>query len=94
MASRGKAFSGRPTNSGSTIPRAVHIEGSVIGCHWCITSHWRCAPSSLDMRPTHLALSRMQGWRWWIVCMRGKAKWVGRMSADAGAFPECEVILW
>ena len=27
-----------------------------------------------------------------MLCMRDKAKWVGRMSGDAEAFPECEVI--
>ena len=32
-----KAFLGRPTNSGSTLPRAVHLYGSVIGCHQCIS---------------------------------------------------------
>ena len=30
------------------------------------------------------------GWRWWIVCMRDKARRVGRMSRDAGALRKCE----
>ena len=29
-----------------------------------------------------------QGWRWWMICMRGK----NFMSGDASALPECEVI--
>ena len=33
-----------------------------------------------------------QGWRWWVICIRYKAKGIGRMSGDAGALPECEVI--
>ena len=31
-------------------------------------------------------------WRWWMVCMRDKAKRVGRMSGDAGALRICEVL--
>ena len=30
--------------------------------------------------------------RWWMVCKRGKAKEIGRMSGYAVAFHECEVI--
>ena len=30
---RVKAFQGRPTNSGLTLPRAMHLEGGVIECH-------------------------------------------------------------
>ena len=59
VASRVKAFSGRPTNSDSTLHRATHIEGGVIGCHQCITSHSESSPASPDMRPTPTALSRM-----------------------------------
>ena len=33
MASHIKAFPGRLINSGSTVPRAAHLEGGVIGCH-------------------------------------------------------------
>ena len=50
--SRVKAFPGRQTNSGSTQPRAVHLEGGEIGCHQCVTSHSGSAPASLDMRQT------------------------------------------
>ena len=32
-----------------------------------------------------------QGWRWWMVCMRDKARRVGRMTGDAGAHRKCEV---
>ena len=28
---------------------------------------------------------------WWMACILEKAKGVGRMSGDAGAFPECDV---
>ena len=31
-------------------------------------------------------------WSWWMSCMRDKAKGVGYMSGDAGAFPKCKVI--
>ena len=36
MASCDKAFSGRPTNSGSTQPGTAHLDGGVIGCHQCL----------------------------------------------------------
>ena len=52
LVSRDKAFPGRPTNSGSILPRAVHLEGGVIGCHYRITLHWGSAPTCSDMRPT------------------------------------------
>ena len=45
VASRAKAFPGRPTNSDSNLPRAVQLDGGVIGCHQCITSHLECAPT-------------------------------------------------
>ena len=45
------AFTGRPTNSCSTLHRAGHLEFGVIGCHHCITSHSGTAPASSDMRP-------------------------------------------
>ena len=48
---RVKVFPGRPTNSGSTLPRAAHLDGGVIGCHQCITSHSGGAPTSPDMQP-------------------------------------------
>ena len=51
VACRAKAFPGRPTNSGSTLPRAAHLDGGVFGCHQCITSHSGNAPASPDMRP-------------------------------------------
>ena len=59
VASRVKAFPGRPTNSDSILPRTVHLDGGVIVCYQCITSHKGNAPASLDMRPTPMALSRM-----------------------------------
>ena len=54
VASRVKAFRGRPTNSGSNLLRAAHLEGGGIGCHQCITSNSGSAPASPDMRPTPL----------------------------------------
>ena len=51
VASRVKAFPGRPTNSGSTLPRVENLEGGVIGCHRCITSHSESSPASPNMRP-------------------------------------------
>ena len=54
-----KAFPRRPTNSGSTLPKAAHLDGGVIACHQCITSHLGCAPASPDMRPNPWALSHM-----------------------------------
>ena len=57
--SRVKAFPGRPTNYGSTLPRAAYLDGGVIQSHQCITSHLGSTPASPDMRPTHLALPRM-----------------------------------
>ena len=57
--SRVYAFPGRTTNSGSTIARAAHLDGGVIECHKCTTSHSGSASTSLDMRLTPLALSRM-----------------------------------
>ena len=59
VASHAKAIPWRPTNSCSTIPRAAHLDGSVIGCRQCITTKSGSAPAALDMRPTTLALSRM-----------------------------------
>ena len=47
-----KAIPGRQTNSGSTMPRAAHMEGGVIGCHLCITSHSGSTSQSLNLRPT------------------------------------------
>ena len=35
VASLAKAFPGRPTNSDSTLPRAVHLEGCVNRSHQC-----------------------------------------------------------
>ena len=52
VASRARAFPVRQTNSGSTLPRAAHLDGYVIGCHQCVISHWGCAPASPDQRPT------------------------------------------
>ena len=40
VASRVKAFSGRPTNCNATLPRAAQLDGSVIGFHQYITSHF------------------------------------------------------
>ena len=51
VASRAKAFPGRQTNSDLTLPRAAHLDDSVIGSHQCITSHSGNAPSSSNMRP-------------------------------------------
>ena len=31
----------------------------------------------------------VQGWRWWMVCMRDKAKGCCPHVGDAGAIPEC-----
>ena len=59
VASGDKAFHGIPTNSNSTLPRAAHVEGSMIRCHQYITSHSESAPASADMRPTLLTWSRM-----------------------------------
>ena len=33
------------------IPRAVHLDGDVIGCHQCIAASIGNAPASPDMRP-------------------------------------------
>ena len=52
VASRAKTFLGRQTNSGSTQSRDAQMDGGVIGCHQCITSHSGNAPASHDMRPT------------------------------------------
>ena len=52
VASNAKAFPGRPTNSGSTLPRAAHLNSDVIGRHQCITLHSESAPASPVMRPT------------------------------------------
>ena len=41
IASRVKAFTGRQTNSGSTLLRAAHLESDVIGHHLCLTPHNR-----------------------------------------------------
>ena len=49
VTSRAKAFPGRRTNAGSTLPGAAHLEGGVIVCHQCITSHSGSAPASPDM---------------------------------------------
>ena len=46
------AFPGRPTNSGTTLPRTAHLDGGVIGNHQFITSHLKCTPASPDIRPT------------------------------------------
>ena len=54
VASRAKAFPGRPINSGSILPRAANPEGGVIGCHKCLQLAHGSAPASLDMRPTPL----------------------------------------
>ena len=54
VASRVKALSGRPTNSGSSLPRAAHLDGGVIGCHRCITSNSGNAPASHDISTTPL----------------------------------------
>ena len=51
VASHAKAFPGAATNSGSNLSIAVHLEGGVIGCCQCITSHSDCSPASLDMQP-------------------------------------------
>ena len=58
VASRAKAFPGRPTNSDSTLPRVAHLDGGVIGNHHCIISHSGNATASPDMRPTP-AFSRL-----------------------------------
>ena len=42
----------RPTQS-------CALDGGVIGCHQCITSHSANSPVSSDMRPTPMALSRI-----------------------------------
>ena len=44
-----EAFPGSPTNSGLSLATAVHLRGSVICCHRCITSHSGGAPASPDM---------------------------------------------
>ena len=36
VVSHAKAFPGRPTNSDSTLPRAVHLEGGVTRSHQCL----------------------------------------------------------
>ena len=59
MASSVKVFPGRPTNSGSTLPGAVYLDGGMIGSHRCITWHSGSAPASPDMRPTPTALSHI-----------------------------------
>ena len=41
------------------LQEAVHQDGSVIGCHQCITSHSGSVPASPDIRATLLALSHM-----------------------------------
>ena len=53
------AFPGRPTNSGSTLPRTAHLDGGTIGCNQCIPhTLWKC--SGISRHTTnHLALSRM-----------------------------------
>ena len=53
------AFPGRPTISGSTLPRAAHQDGGTIGCNQCIPhTLWKC--SGISRHTTnHLALSRM-----------------------------------
>ena len=58
VASHDEAFPEKLTNSDSTLPRAVQLEGGVIRRHWCITSHSRSAQASPDMQPTP-ALSHM-----------------------------------
>ena len=50
---------GRPANSDSTLPRSSHLVGVLIGCHKCITWHSGNAPTSPDLRPALLSLSRM-----------------------------------
>ena len=60
VASRAKAISGRLTKSGSTLPRSAYMDSGVIGCLQYITSHSGITPASPDMRPTPLALFRMQ----------------------------------
>ena len=35
----------------ASLQKAVHLEGSVIRCHRCITSHSGSVPASPDMRP-------------------------------------------
>ena len=46
--SRGAPYQGRPTNPGSTLPRAAHLDGGVI---IVFASHSGSAPASPDMRP-------------------------------------------
>ena len=46
VASRVKAFLGRPTNSDSTLPNATHLDGGVIGRHQCITSQSESVPAN------------------------------------------------
>ena len=64
-ASRIKVFSGSPTNSGTTQPRAEHLESGVIGYRPC--SHlalWKCSgifqrannPYAFNHHPTHQCL--------------------------------------
>ena len=59
VASRVNALPRRPTNFGSTIPRAAHQEGGLVGSHQCITSHSVIALTSPNLRPAPLSSSRM-----------------------------------
>ena len=52
-------ISGRPTNSGSTLPRTAQLDGGAIGCNQCIPhTLWKCSGNSRHTT-NHLALSRM-----------------------------------
>ena len=59
VASRAKAFPGRQINSDSTLPRAVHLDGGVIGCHQCLPLALGKSPGISRHTTNPLALSRM-----------------------------------
>ena len=50
VASSVKAFPGRQAKTGSTLPRAAHLDDDVIGCQQCITSHSGNTPAYPDMQ--------------------------------------------
>ena len=55
VSSRAMDFPGRPTNSGSTMPRAAHQNGSVIGCHMCLHLAYGMRPGISRHATTPLA---------------------------------------
>ena len=59
----------------------LRMEGGRVSHSWCMRV----------VRHVYGGLCGGQGWWWWTLSMQGKANWVGRMSGDAGAFPDCDV---